>query len=163
MDLVKHGRDKIKEGHCVSIKSNYFGKEFEKYMHEVGFADGIIYGRVTEVKDGNRDFTVTWDIDGQVSKHMTLEKVKLESRDTPKQIVESSVITTDDFQTAEQCSSKTAALTHALLIEDFDVANENGSYYLLANNKKCFKATMYSTEPGAPVHHKELLDSEGKF
>ena len=132
-------------------------------MHELGFADGIIYGRVTEVKDGNRDFTVTWDIDGQVSKHMTLEKVKLESTDTPEQIVEGSVITTDDFQTAEQCSSKTAANTHALLIEDFDVANENGSYYLLANNKKCFKATMYSTEPGALVHNKELLYSEEKF
>ena len=93
---------------------------------------------------------------------MTLEKVKLESTDTPEQIVEGSVITTDDFQTAEQCSSKTA-LAHAFLIEDFDVANENGSYYLLANNKKCFKATMYSTEPGALVHIKELLDSEGKF
>ena len=117
---------------------------------------------MTEVKDGNRDFTVTWDIDSQVSKHMTLEKVKLESTDTPKQIVESSVITTDDFQTAEQCSSKTA-LAHAFLIEDFDVANENGSYYLLANNKKCFKATMYSTEPGALVHNKELLYSEEKF
>ena len=162
MDLVKCGCCKVKEGDCVSIKSNYFGKEFEKYMHELGFADGIIYGRVTEVKDGNRDFTVAWDIDGQVSKHMTLEKVKLESRDTPKQIVEISVITTDDFQTAEQCSSKTA-LAHAFLIEDFDVANENGSYYLLANNKKCFKATMYSTEPGALVHNKELLDPEGKF
>ena len=154
MDLVKRGRCKVKEGDCVSIKSNYFGKEFEKYMHELGFADGIIYGRVTEVKDGNRDFTVTWDIDGQVSKHMTLEKVKLESTDTPKQIVEGSVITTDDFQTAEQCSSKTAALTHALLIEDFDVANENGSYYLLTNNKKCFKATMLSTEPGTLVHNR---------
>ena len=163
MDLVKRGRSKVKEGDCVSIKSNYFDKEFEKYMHELGFADSIIYGRVTEVKDRNRDFTVTWDIDGQVSKHMTLEKVKLESRDTLKQIVESSVITTYDFQTAEQCSSKTAALTHALLIEDFDVANENGSYYLLANNKKCFKTTMYSTEPGALVYNKELLDSEGKF
>ena len=86
MDLVKRGRDKIKEGDCVSVKSNYFSKEFEKYMHELGFADGIIYGRVTEVKDGNRDFTVTWDIDGQVSKHMTLEKVKLESRDTPLRV-----------------------------------------------------------------------------
>ena len=118
---------------------------------------------MTEVKDGNRDFTVTWDIDSQVSKHMTLEKVKLESTDTPKQIVEGSVITTDDFQTAEQCSSKTAALTHALLIDDFDVANENGSYHLVANNKKCFKASMYSTEPGALVHNKELLDSEGTF
>ena len=163
MDLVKRGRSKVKEGDCVSIKSNYFGKEFEKYMHELGFADGIMYGQVTEVKDGNRDFTVTWDIDGQVSKHMTLEKVKLESRDTPKQNVESSVVTTDDFQISEQCSSKTAALTHALLIEDFDVANENGSYYLLANYKKCFKTTMYSTEPGALVHNKELLDLEGKF
>ena len=89
MDLVKRGRDKIKKSDCVSIKNNYFGKEFEKYMHELGFADGIIYGRVTEVKDGNRDFTVTWDIDGQVSKHMKLEKVKLESGNTPKQIVES--------------------------------------------------------------------------
>ena len=89
MDLIKRGRDKIKESDCVSIKNNYFGKEFEKYMHELGFADGIIYGRVTEVKDGNRDFTVTWDIDGQVSKHMKLEKVKLGSRNTPKQIVES--------------------------------------------------------------------------
>ena len=116
---------------------------------------------MTEVKDGNRDFTVAWDIDGQVSKHMTLEKVKLESRDTPKQIVEISVITTDDFQTAEQCSSKTA-LAHAFLIEDFDVANENGSYYLLASNKKCFKIKMYSTEPGALVHNIELLDL-GKF
>ena len=65
---------------------------------------------MTEVKDGNRDFTVTWDIGGQVLKHMTSEKVKLESRDIPNQIVESSVITTDDFQTAKQCSSKTAAL-----------------------------------------------------
>ena len=87
----------------------------------------------------------------------------MESRDTPKQIVESWVITTDNFQTAEQCSSKTAALTHALLIDDFDVANENGSYHLVANNKKCFKASMYSTEPGALVHNKELLDSEGTF
>ena len=94
---------------------------------------------------------------------MTLEKVKLESRDTPKQIVESSVITTDDFQTAEQCSSKTAALTHALLIEDLDVANENGSYYLPGNSKKSFNATMYSTELGALEHNKELLDSEGKI
>ena len=162
MDLVKHGCCKVKEGDCVSIKSNYFGKEFEKYIHELGFADGIIYGWVTEVKDGNRDFTVTWDIDSQVSKHMTLEKVKLESTDTPKQIVEGSVITTDDFQTAEQCSSKKAANTHALLIEDFDVANENGSYYLLASNKKCFKIKMYSTEPGALVHNTELLDL-GKF
>ena len=65
---------------------------------------------------------------------MTLEKVKLEIRDTPKQIVESSVITTDNSQTAEQCSSNTAPLTHALLIDEFDVANENGSYYLLAKN-----------------------------
>ena len=162
MGLVKHGCCKVKEGDCVSIKSNYFGKEFEKYMHELGFADGIIYGWVTEVKDGNRDFTVAWDIDGQVSKHMTLEKVKLESTDTPKQIVEGSVITTDDFQTAEQCSCKTAANTHALLIKDFDVANENGSYYLLASNKKCFKIKMYSTEPGALVHIIELLDL-GKF
>ena len=65
---------------------------------------------MTEVKDGNRDFTVTWDIGGQVLKHMTSEKVKLESRDIPNQIVESSVITRDDLQTAKQCSSKTAAL-----------------------------------------------------
>ena len=93
---------------------------------------------------------------------MTLEKVKLESTDTPKQIVEGSVITTDDFQTAEQCSCKTAANTHALLIKDFDVANENGSYYLLASNKKCFKIKMYSTEPGALVHNIELL-ALGKF
>ena len=41
-------------------------------MHELGFGNGIIYGRVTELKDGNRDVTVTWDIHGQVSKHMTL-------------------------------------------------------------------------------------------
>ena len=138
MHLVKHGCGKVKEYDCVSIKSNCFGKEFKKCMHELGFAHGIIYGWVTEVKDGNWDFTVTWDIDGQVSKHMTLEKFSWESRDTPKQIAESSVITTDNFQTAEQCSSKKAALTHALLIEDFDLANENGSYYLLANNKKMF-------------------------
>ena len=49
------------------------------------------------------------------------------------------------------------------MIEDFDVPNEDGSYYLLANNKKCFKATMYSAEPGAVVHSNKLLDSEGKF
>ena len=132
-------------------------------MHGLGFPDGIIYGWVTEVKDGNRDFTVTWDINGQVSKHMMLEKVKLESRDTAKQIVESSVITTDDFQTAEQCSSKTAALTHALLIEDFDVANENGSYYLLVNSKKCFKATVYSTDPAALVLNKEFAGFRRKI
>ena len=109
MDLVKHGHGKVKEGDCVSSKSNYFGKEFEKCMHKLGFADGIIYGWVTEVKDANRDLNVTWDMDGQVLKHMTLEKVKLRSRDIPKQIVESSVIITDDFQTVEQCSSKTGA------------------------------------------------------
>ena len=44
MGLVKHGCCKVKEGDCVSIKSNEIGKEFEKYMHELGFADGIIYG-----------------------------------------------------------------------------------------------------------------------
>ena len=37
-------------------------------MHELGLANDIIYGRVTEVKDGNRYFTATWDIYGRVSK-----------------------------------------------------------------------------------------------
>ena len=30
MDLVRRGCGEVKEGDCVSIKSNYFGKEFEK-------------------------------------------------------------------------------------------------------------------------------------
>ena len=89
-------------------------------MIELGFSEGVVNGRVTEILDGNRDFAVTWDIDGQVSKHMTLERVKLESKETPRQVINnSSVITPDDFQTSDQCSSKTAALTHAL-IEEID-------------------------------------------
>ena len=67
------------------------------------------------------------------------------------------------FRQLNSAHPRQQPLTHALWIEDFDVANENGSYYLLADNKKCFKATMYSTEPSALVHNKELLDSEGKF
>ena len=39
--------------------------DFEKEMNELGFVGGLVYGRVTEVIDHNRDFTVKWDIDSQ--------------------------------------------------------------------------------------------------
>lgn len=61
----------MKEGDCVSIKLIIFGEVFEKQMNDFGFVDGLVYGRVTEMIVDNRDFTVVWDIDSQISKHMT--------------------------------------------------------------------------------------------
>ena len=62
------------QGDCVSIKSNCFGGDFEKKINNLSFVGALVYGHVTEVIDGNQDFTTKWDIDGQISKHMSLQK-----------------------------------------------------------------------------------------
>ena len=54
------------QGDCISIKSNYFGGDFEKEINNLSFVCALVYGHVTEeVFDSNQDFTVKWDIDSQ--------------------------------------------------------------------------------------------------
>ena len=163
MDLVKRGRQKVTVGDCVSINSDFFG---EVYAKAVGVER--IIGRVTKV-NGIRDFDVVWDYDDDdETKHMNLEKVTLEARDTPKQQLKKAnpsptVITADDFQPSEQGTSKEASTSHALLVEDFDTVADDNMYILLSNDKRLFLAKMYSAPPGTIVHHRALLESERKF
>ena len=84
-------------------------------------------------------------------------------KETPKQDIQSTVISPDNFQTIEQCSSKMACKTHALLLEEFDSPLYENDYFLLVNNMQCFIAKMYSTEPGVLVHNRKLLHSQRKF
>lgn len=87
----------------------------------------------------------------------------LADKETPTQVIQSTVIMTGDFQTVEQCSSKMACETHAFLLEEFDSPLDENDYFLLVNNIKCFVAKMYSTEPGALVHNKKLLRYQRNF
>ena len=135
MDLAKRGRNKVcvSVGDCVSISSSYFGAD---YVKELGLE--VVYGRIVEIVNGNRDFNVKWDIDRLTSKGMNLEKVTLEKRDTPTQVIASSIITEDDFQTADQGTSREASETHALIVEEFDSVTDDKVYFLLSDNVKCF-------------------------
>ena len=51
--------------------SKVFAGDFEKEINGLGFIGGLVYGRLMKVIDGNRDFTVKWDIDSQISRHMS--------------------------------------------------------------------------------------------
>ena len=166
MDLAKRGRSKVILGDCVSISSRYFGDDYAVALKESGLCEDVLIGRIVEVVDGNRDFSVKWDIDNQISKRMSLDKVKLESRDRPRQDLKCSsvsVITAEDFQDAEQGPSNIASESHALVVEEFDSVTDDKLYHLLSDGKKCFTAKMYSSKPGSLVHNKELLPSQCKF
>ena len=79
---------------------------------------------MTKVVEGNRQFEVKWDLDGETTT-MSLSKVQYESVDTPLQIQsETSIITTEDFEgmvgDLEQGTTSDAAKMHTLLVEEFD-------------------------------------------
>ena len=75
METVKFGRTKIKVGDCVSIPNDYFGDGYLQLIKDAGVHDDRIYGCVTSVIDGNRNFTVKWDFDQEITPSMSLEKV----------------------------------------------------------------------------------------
>ena len=95
-------------------------------IKDAGVHDDRIYGCVTFVIDGNRNFTVKWDFDQETTPSMSLEKVQYEPIDTPLQVKSASVITAEDFEgmagDLEQGSSTKAAETHALIVEEFGEA-----------------------------------------
>ena len=153
--MSRLNRAKIALGDCVSINSSYFG---EVYAKEVGVQRLI--GRVTKVVD-NQDFDVTWDIDSDDdSKHLNLDQVWIEAKDTPTQQLEEF---TADNHLVEQGSSTDARSSHALLVEEFDIPADDYHYFLLANDQKIFRAKKYSSPPGTKIHHRQLLDNELKF
>ena len=101
MDIVKYGRTKVKVGDCVSVPSSYFGAEYQREIHKaLASKCSRIYGRVTCVRDGNRHFDVTWDVDGEVTRAMCLDNVNYEPHDTPPQKVDTSTsVTTSLWRT----------------------------------------------------------------
>ena len=79
---------------------------------------------MTKVVDGNRQFVVKWDLDGE-KRTMSLDKAQYESVGTPLQVQsETCIITAEDFEgmagDLEQGTASDAAKTHALLVEEFD-------------------------------------------
>ena len=99
-------RIKIKEGDCVSVPNSYFGSAYMEILNESGVDK--IFGRVTMVVDGNRDFHVKWDLDNEISKSMSLDKVTYEPLCTTFQV--------------KPVSATTAAITRGtglITVDDF--------------------------------------------
>lgn len=79
---------------------------------------------MTKVVDGNRQFEVKWDLDGEKTT-MCLNKAQYESVGTPLQIqLETCIITAEDFERMagdlRQGTASDTAKTHALLVGEFD-------------------------------------------
>ena len=125
------------------------------------------------------DFSVAWDIDSQHTSHMSLTKCTYEKPDEPKQEMQSinntkseSIITTEDFQAADQGTSSTNINEdQALIEEDFrNILTEDGccnevpkECVLLDGEEEIFRGWMMDTKPGELVHHKPMKDSQRKF
>ena len=152
MEASKRRCPKVAIGDCVSIEAMYFGNT---YAMKVGFER--MYGRVLEISP-NGYFSVRWDFDKVVSQHITLQKVRMEDRNTPMQCAAD--------ETAGQGSSTEASTAHAFLVEsevNLNDVDEGLQYVLMSGSLRCFIANMISTESGAIVHNKELLESQRKF
>ena len=172
MDTAKRERIKVEDGDCVSLPTSYWGDTFASQM-ESDYQITKLFGRVSYVNNNN-DFSVVWDVDGQLTQHMSLTKCAYEKADEPKQTLPSaneSVITAEDFQAADQStSSYNINKEHALMVEEYNnilsddecckVAQE---YVLLDGEDEIFQAWIIHTEPGDVVHHKPLQASERKF
>ena len=122
MDTVKRGRVKVEVGDCVSLPTTYWG---DAYAKKLKCEHGVerLFGRVTDM-NSNNDFTVVWDVDNQTSQYMSLAKCRYEPSDTAKQQLSTnnntSTITAEDFQTAEEStSSHRINEEHALMVEEF--------------------------------------------
>ena len=161
----------------MSVPNSYFVTKHQQALTAVGIADEKILGRVTKVVDGNQQFEVKWDLDGETTT-MSLSKVQYESVDTPLQIQsETSIITAEDFEgTAsdlEQGTASDAANTHALLAEELDKEDADDDntqtttiYTLFAGDgalKKCLEEIHIPCEPGTLVHNKEMKSMERKY
>ena len=168
MDPLKSRRTKVSVGDCVSVASSYFGSEYQKAINEaLGFACTRIVGRVTRVRDKNRSFDVSWDVDGEITMAMSLDQVTYEPRDTPTQKVDesSSIITMEDFEglhiSLEQGSSSKAAEDHALVHEDFVEPITDTLYTLFRRHGNslidCMSAYLVPCMPETLVHYKKML------
>ena len=180
---MKFGRTKIKAGDCVSVPNDYFGDGYLQLIKDAGVHDDRIYGCVTSVIDGHRNFTVKWDFDQEITPSMSLEKVQYEPIDTPLQVKSGSVITTEDFEgmagDLEQGSSTKAADTHALTVEEFGeslndstceqniTTPQNKIYTIFVGDgktrKDCLLGELIPCPPGSVVHCKTLTENQAKF
>ena len=156
MESVKFGRTKVKVTDCVSVPNNYFGADFKARLVAAGVNDVRVYGRVTDVIDGNREFVVRWDFD-QLTTSTSLDKVRYEQPDTPFQESRSSSITTADLEELagplEQGSE---------FVEPLD------EMYVLFTGKdntrtNCLLGKLIPCKPGTKVHNHEMGDNEQKF
>ena len=86
MDFVKlKGRaNKIQLGYRVSVPNDFFGKAYQKSLMSLGFTTKI-YGCVVDVYDENRQFSIKWDLDQQVTHDHKIGSVQVEASDTPFQ------------------------------------------------------------------------------
>ena len=180
---MKFGRTKIKVGDCVSVPNDYFGDGCLQLIKDAGVHDDRIYGCVTSVIDGHRNFTVKWDFDQEITPSMSLEKVQYEPIDTPLQVKSGSVITTEDFEgmagDLEQGSSTKAADTHALTVEEFGeslndstceqniTTPQNKIYTIFVGDgkmrKDCLLGELIPCPPGSVVHCKTLTENQAKY
>ena len=169
MEVAKRERVRVKLGDCVSLPTSYWGVAFASQMQS-DYGIDKLFGRVSNV-NSNNDFSVTWDVDSQVSAHMSLAKCTYEKPDQPKQVLSTgSVITAEDFQAADQCtSSNNINEEHALMVEEFcailsdDECQPPKEYVLLDGADEVFQGWVVETEPGEVVHHKPLEASQRKF
>ena len=178
MEVVKFGRHKtILVDDCVSVPSDYFGKDFQKTLKTLGFSDGRIYGRIVEVLEESNRFSICWDLDQQVTHDHKLGTVRMEAKSTPLQtapatasVDQSATIpvtpTTTTSALDGPCSSNAVVTTHAILEEDM---TEPGEQYFLCidgdngDEIPVLKGTMYWTKPGVYVHNKPLPHTHKKF
>ena len=159
----------MKEGDCVSVPNSYFGDEYLQILKKFGVEGDKIYGRVSMVVDGNRNFQVRWDLDQEISKSMSLDKVTYEPPSTPLQVNSSTSTSAPDL---EQTSSSNAAKTHAVVVEQLGeastIAQSTSTTYTLfvghgVTKKNVLEATFIPCEPGTVVHTKAMKSHQSKF
>ena len=121
----------------MSVPNSYFGTKYQQVLTAAGVAEEKIFGRVTKVVDGNQQFEVKWDLDGETTT-MSLNKVQYESVDTPLEIQsETSIITAEDLEgmvgDLEQGTASDTAKTHSLLVEEFDKDDADDNKHTIHN------------------------------
>ena len=154
---------------CVSVPSDYFGKDYHKTLQSLGFTR--IYGRIVEVLEETHRFAICWDLDQQVTHDHKLGTVRMEAKSTPCQTAPATTASFDQSAiiavtpTNGPCSSNAVVGTHAIMEEELTEPGEQ--YFLCIDGDNgeipVLKGTMYWTKPGVHVHNKPLPHTHQKF
>ena len=104
----RRARNNFCVGGCISVPKNYFGIEYASALPPT-FTK--LYGRIQRNKSSTV-IVVKWDID-DVETDVNVDRIIIEEQDTPVQYI------SNPNDEEQQGTSNVAAVTHAVLVEQF--------------------------------------------